>query len=177
MAQVKLNNLDIEKIQALVKETQENPETWKEMASSAWQARTQWVGGLQHSAYARDLPPTTLDEPELVAGGNRGMSPHETIMAAVGACVATGFVVQATARGVKIESLEVNVEGGLNLPVFFGLAEGNPGYDSMNVTVYANTDAAPEILQEIYDIAVNKSPVLNTVQRPVNVTTTLRAVD
>ena len=177
MTQVKLNNLDIEKIQALVKETQENPDKWKEMASSAWQARVQWVGGLQHSVFARDLPPTTLDEPRDIAGGDRGLSPHETIMGAVGSCIATGFVVQATARGVKIDSLEVNVEGGLNLPVFFGLAEGNPGYDSMNITVYAKTDASPEVLQEIYNIAVDKSPVLNTVKRPVNVSTTLRSVD
>ena len=177
MAQVKLNNLDIEKIQALVKETQENPEVWKELASSAWQARSQWVGGLQHSVYARELPPTTLDEPPEVAGGDKGISPHETIMGAVGACVATGFVVQATARGVKIDSLEVAVDGQLNLPVFFGLADGNPGYDSMDIKVYAKTDATPEVLQEIYDLAVSKSPVLNTVQRPVKTTTTLRSLD
>ena len=78
-------------------------------------------------------------------------------MSAVGACVATGFVAQATGRGVKVESLEVQVDGKLNLPVFFGLAEGNPGYDEMAVTVYAQTDAAPDVLQEIYDKAV--SPV------------------
>ena len=63
----------------------------------------------------------------------------------------------------------------LNLPVFFGLAEGNPGYDEMAVTVYAQTDAAPDVLQEIYDKAVGLSPVLNTVQRGAKITTTLAA--
>ena len=124
--------------------------------------------------FARQLAPTTFDEPAEVAGGDRGLSPHEAIMSAVGACVATGFVAQATGRGVKIESLEVQVDGKLNLPVFFGLAEGNPGYDEMSVTVYAQTDASSEVLQEIYDKAVSLSPVLNTVQRGAKVTTTLR---
>jgi uncharacterized OsmC-like protein len=177
MARVHLNGVDIEKIQALVKEMQDNPETYKEMASSGWKTRSQWVGGFQHSVYARELPPTTLDEPADIAGGDRGLSPHEAILSSVGACVATGFVAQATVRGVKVDSLEVSVDGSLNLPVFFGLAEGNPGYDSMNITVYAKTDASSEVLQEIYNIAVSKSPVLNTVQRPVNVNTTLRTVE
>ena len=175
MAQVRLNNLDIEKIQALVKEMQENPQTYQEMANSAWSTRIQWQGGFQHSAFARELPPTTFDEPTEVAGGDRGFSPHEAIMSAVGACVATGFVAQATARGVKIDSLEVQVDGKLNLPVFFGLAEGNPGYEQMELTVYAQTDATPEQLQEIYEKAVVLSPVLNSVQRGVKVNTTLRS--
>ncbi len=176
MARVRLNGVDIEKIQALVKDMQENPQTYREMASSAWNARVQWVGGFQHSVFARQLSPTTFDEPAEVAGGDRGLSPHEAIMSAVGACVATGFVAQATARGVKVESLEVQVDGKLNLPVFFGLAEGNPGYDEMDVTVYATTDAPANVLQEIYEKAVGLSPVLNTVQRPVKVNTRLRTV-
>ena len=61
------------------------------------------MGGLQHSVYARELPPTTLDEPPEVAGGDKGISPHETIMGAVGACVATGFVVQATAQSERVD--------------------------------------------------------------------------
>ncbi len=175
MAQVRLNNLDIEKIQALVKEMQENPQLYQDMANSGWNTRVQWQGGFQHSVFARELAPTTFDEPAEVAGGDRGLSPHEAVMSAVGACVATGFVAQATSRGVKVESLEVQVDGKLNLPVFFGLAEGNPGYDEMDVTVYAQTDAAPDVLQEIYDKAVGLSPVLNTVQRGAKITTTLRS--
>ena len=52
-------------------------------------------------------------DPADIAGGDRGLSPHEAIMGAVGACVATGFIVQATARSVKIDSLEVHVDGQL----------------------------------------------------------------
>ncbi len=177
MAKVMLNGVDIEKIQALVKDMKEKPEVMQQMASSSWNTRSQWVGGLEHTVYARELPPATLDEPKDIAGADKGLSPHEAILSSVGACIATGFVVQATARGVKVESLEVNVQGGLNLPVFFGLAEGNPGYDSMDITVYAKTDATPEVLQEIWKVAVDKSPVTNTVQRPVKVNTTLRTID
>ena len=176
MAQVKLNGVDIQKIEALVKDMQDNPDTYRDMANSPWNTRVQWMGGFQHSVYARQLAPTTFDEPAEIAGGDRGLSPHEAIMSSVGACVATGFVAQASARGVKVESLEVQVDGKLNLPVFFGLAEGNPGYDEMSITVYAQTDASPETLQEIYNKAVGLSPVLNTVQRPVKVNTTLRTI-
>jgi uncharacterized OsmC-like protein len=176
MATVMLNGVDIEKIQALVKEMQNDPKKMKEMANSSWRTRSQWVGGFQHTVYARELAPAILDEPRDIAGGDKGLSPHEAILSSVGACIATGFVAQATVRGVKVESLEVSVDGKLNLPVFFGLAEGNPGYDSMAVTVYAKTDASPEVLKEIWKNAVEKSPVTNTVQRPVKVTTTLRTV-
>ena len=157
MAQVRLNNLDIAKIQALVKEMQENPQLYQDMANSGWNTRVQWQGGFQHSVFARELAPTTFDEPAEVAGGDRGLSPHEAIMSAVGACVATGFVAQSTARGVKVESLEVQVDGKLNLPVFFGLAEGNPGYDEMAVTVYAQTDARPR--RSSGDLRQSRQPV------------------
>jgi uncharacterized OsmC-like protein len=177
MATVKLNGVDIEKIEALVKDMQENPETMNAMANSAWRTRSQWVGGFEHTVYARELPPATLDEPGDISGSDKGLSPHEAILSSVGACIATGFVAQASARGVKVESLEVSVDGNLNLPVFFGLADGNPGYDSMDVTVYAKTDAAPEVLDEIWKNAVDKSPVTNTVQRPTKVNTTLRTVE
>jgi uncharacterized OsmC-like protein len=175
MAQVNLNGVDIQKIEALVKDMQDNPKTYQDMANSAWNARAQWVGGFQHSVYARQLAPTTFDEPTDIAGGDKGLSPHEAVMGCVAACVATGFVAQASVRRVKVESLEVQADGKLNLPVFFGLAEGNPGYDEMTITVYAQTDATPDQLQEIYDKAVGLSPVLNTIQRPVKVNTVLRS--
>ena len=41
MAQVRLNNLDIEKIQALVKEMQDNPQLYQDMANSGWNTRVQ----------------------------------------------------------------------------------------------------------------------------------------
>ena len=82
MAQVRLNNLDIEKIQALVKEMQENPQLYQDMANSGWNTRVQWQGGFQHSVFARELAPTTFDEPAEVAGGDRGLSPHEAVMSA-----------------------------------------------------------------------------------------------
>ena len=40
MATVKLNGVDIEKIEALVKDMKENPETMKQMANSAWRTRS-----------------------------------------------------------------------------------------------------------------------------------------
>ncbi len=177
MERVNLNDVDMRRIKALVKGMKEDPEKRREMANSVWKTRLQWVGGFESVAFARELRPATLDEPDWLAGANRGFSPHEITLSALGASIATVFVANASALGVRLDSLELEVEGNLDLPVIFGLADGNPGYSNIGVKVFVESDAPPEVLQEIYQRAVSLSPVANTIRRPVNVTASLHYIE
>ena len=70
---------------------------------------------------------------------------------------------QASLREVTVHELEVAVEGTIDLPTFFGIREGNSGYQRLRVTLYVRCDAEGPLLDEIAYRAVNLSPVVNTV--------------
>lgn len=177
MAQPRLTNgLDVQMVQRLIKEMEEDPQKMEEMASSVWKTRLRWVAGFQSVAFARELSPITMDEPDWMAGENRGLSPHEALLAALGASLVAGFVANTSALGVTVDSLEVEVEGKLDLPAFYGIADGNPGYEDIRVKIFVESDTYPEVLEAIHNKVVKLCPVTDTLRRPVNVSTSLHIV-
>jgi uncharacterized OsmC-like protein len=59
-----------------------------------------------------------------VVPNDSGPAPTETLLAALGACLATTHTTKAAAQGVKVDGLEVLLEGRLDLQGLFGLAPG-----------------------------------------------------
>src|SRR5207247_10509615 len=130
--------------------------------------------GLRSQACARDVASQACDEAGWLGGKSRAMAASEAVLGAIGGCIATGFAANAALREVAIHELEIEVEGTINLPSFFGILDGNPGYTRIQVTIYARCDADPKLLDEIAFRAVQLSPVVNTVKNPVDVQYTLR---
>lgn len=51
---------------------------------------------------------------------------------ALASCIAVGFVYNAAARGIEVRSLELDVEGELDLRGFLGLSDQvRPGYQNI----------------------------------------------
>jgi uncharacterized OsmC-like protein len=50
------------------------------------------------------------DEPISYLGSNIVPNPVETILAALGSCLAIGFAYNAAARGINLESLDISLE-------------------------------------------------------------------
>jgi len=94
----------------------------------------------------------------------------EYAIGALGACWITGFAANASARGIKIKNLEVDLAGDIDLRGFFGLSDKvNPGYDSIKAKIRLEADAPKEKLQELYQHVLKTSPVGCTLSRPVNI--------
>lgn len=166
--ELELNGVDLETLTEQMAEVDRDPERRDELAEYTRSCRVRWLNSFHSQAYTRDVPPNEFDEPEWLGGTNQAMAASEAVLGAIGGCIATGFAANASVRDVEINELEVDVEGEVDLPSFFGLRDGNPGHEEMSVTIYADCDADDDLLEEIAYRAVDLSPVVNTVRNPVD---------
>lgn len=161
-----LNDVNIEAVAGLANKIQERPE----VAASQWRARVTWDGGFRSSVTVRDFDPVGSDEPTALGGTDTAANPVEQLLGALGNCLAVGYAANATAAGVEIKGLSIELEGDLNLATFLGLnAEGNAGYEGIRVQVHLESDANDEAIASLHETVVGTSPVGHTLQRPVPV--------
>lgn len=163
------NGVDLRTVVRLAEAMDSDARHAEELSRYSRSARVRWVQGFHSRAFVRDVPPHDYDEPDWLGGSNAAMAASEAILGAVGGCVAVGFAANASLRDVTIRELEVEVEGTIDLPSFFGLREGNPGYQSLRMTLFVDCDADDALLQEIVHRAVDLSPVVNTMRNAVDV--------
>jgi len=171
-----LNGVDVTTVVNLAARMDTDPEAARELSAYARRVRVRWVSGFHSQAYTRDAPPHAYDEPEWLGGTNRAMAASEALLGAIGGCIAVGFAANASLREVPVHELEVEVEGTIDLPSFFGIRDGNPGYTQIRVTIFTRCDAPQALLDEIAYRAVQLSPVANTVRRPVDVQYAVRTI-
>ena len=160
-----LNDVDINSVASLAGKIQEEPE----VADTKWSAQVKWKGGFRSEATIRDFQPTTSDEPPSLGGTNTGPNPVEQVLAALGNCLAVGYAANATAAGIEIKDLSIDLEGDVDLHTFLGLAQGNAGYSGITVKVNIDCDASPADLEALHDKVTNTSPVGHTLSRAVPV--------
>ncbi len=160
-----LNDVDIGSVASLAAKIQEQPD----VAATKWNAEVKWKGGFRSEASIRDFDTTPSDEPDQLGGTNTGPNPVEQVLGALGNCLAVGYAANATAAGIKINDLTIEVEGDLDLHTFLGLTEGNAGFETISVMVRLDSDASPEAIQELHDKVTKTSPVGHTLSRAVPV--------
>lgn len=115
------------------------------------------------------------DEPPVLLGTDRAANPVEHLLHALAACVTTSMVYHAAARGIRIEEVESQVEGDIDLRGFLGLDESVPrGYRNIRMAFRIKADAPEEQLEEIVRLGPTFSPVFDTVARPVTVAVSLK---
>jgi uncharacterized OsmC-like protein len=177
-----LNGWDVDAMNEAVEGVKEEPESGR----LTWRSRVRWDRGFGLDVRTREIEqlgdvverPFTLrgDHPPELLGGNTGPTAIELLMGALGSCMAGTFAAQATARGVEVESLEVDVSADMDLNGFFGLQPVDAGVSDVDLVFRVRADASPEVLQEIADAARAHSPVFDSVTRPVGVETAVRKV-
>jgi uncharacterized OsmC-like protein len=162
-----LNGIDVEGLRGALKTVGAQPEA----ARARKQARIRWLDRLKFRAYVRNHQ-FEVDEPTQLAGDNANPTSMEYVLGALGTCLATGFVFNATQRGIAITNLEVALESTQeNYLVFLGLdAERHPGFDHVTAKLYVQADADPAALRELWEHTVRTSPVGNSLTRTVTVT-------
>ncbi|MEA2609241.1 MAG: hypothetical protein QOJ75_1484 [Chloroflexota bacterium] len=138
-------------------------------------ANVHWRGGFRNEIRVRDLPPTYADEPAVLGGTDTAANPVEQVLGALGSCLAIGYTAGATARGITIEDLRIELSGTIDLPVFFGLKDGHAGYEDIDVTVHLRSDADPTVVAALHADVIRTSPVGHSLQRPARVNVELVA--
>jgi uncharacterized OsmC-like protein len=94
----------------------------------------------------------------------------EFLLHALSGCVTTTFVLHATARGIRIDSIATEMEGDIDLRGLLGLDDHvSPGYEQIRVRMDIKADCSDEELDALLAYTQEHSPVCNTVCRPVPV--------
>jgi len=166
------NGVDVEKLAEIVKAVAEDPKK----AQVKFMANTKWVSGACSETKIRDFE-IECDEPPVLLGTNKAPNPVETILAALGSCLAVGFAYSAAARGINLESLDISLEGALDLRGFLGVSDDvRPGYQNIKITCRIKSDASEEKLSELYEHVLRTSPVRDIIQNSEPLTIKLEKI-
>ena len=158
--------IDKNGLNTLIAKGKENPEAIKTL-----KCKTVAEGRFRHANYIRDLDPYIVDEPPGLLGDDTAPNPSEASLAALGSCVAVGLHANAVHRGININSLEVELEGDLNITAVWGtgdVSEKPVGFTDVRIKVKLDADCPQETIDELIRHVCDWSPMFNTFRRPVN---------
>ena len=170
-----INGVDTDRLGQTIQAIQQNPD----LGTSQFRAVNRWISGGHNrstiqSFYSAGQEDTTrtkpfildADEQPVLLGQDQGANPVEHVLHALAACLTTGLVYHAAARGIRVESVESKLEGDLDLRGFLGISDTvRRGFKHIRVNFTVKSDATAEQLEEltkfspVYDIVSNPVPV------------------
>lgn len=173
-----VNGVAVDQLAEKAAALKENPD----LASFKFHAKNQWVNCGQNETTIetfygvgeehRHATPfaLTADEPPVLLGGDEGPNPVEYLLTALVSCLTSSLVYHAAIRGIRVERVESEIEGDLDVRGFMGLEKDVPkGYKNIRVTFRVTSDASPEKLKE----CAGFSPVFHTLTEGVDVDLTI----
>lgn len=164
-----LNSVNFAAVGDLVSAIQEEPNK----ADTIWKSTVDWKGGFRSEARSRDFDPIRSDEPIGLGGEDTAPNPVEQVLGAFGNCLAVGYAANATAAGIELKDLRIELEGDLDLHAFLGLRDGHAGFDSIKAKVSIEADAPLNEIEELHRKVVSSSPVGHTLQEAIPLTVEL----
>jgi uncharacterized OsmC-like protein len=154
-----------------------------ELGQFQFRATNRWINGAHNRSTIKDFygagsdqirdAAFTVDagEPAVLLGTDTGPNPAEYLLHALAACLTTSLVYVASARGVRLESVESTLEGNMDARGALGLTdEVRNGFTDIKVSFKVKADATPEKIQELIDRAQARSAVFDMVSHGVPVT-------
>jgi len=179
ITQTSLNGVNVEQLVETINAIKDQPE----IAKFKFRATNQWVegghsrtkiqsfyGALQEDTSRSESFVLDGDEPPVLLGENRGPNAVEAVLHALASCLSVGFIYNAAAQDIKVEKMEMKMEGDIDLHGFLGLSDNiRPGYENIRLTYKVKADATDEKLTELCEYVQKTSPVLDIIRNPVNV--------
>jgi uncharacterized OsmC-like protein len=112
-----------------------------------------------------------FDFPPQFSGEGKGPTVCEACMSSLGACITQTIVVHATARGINLDSITINLEGNVDLRGFTGISgEVRPGAQGFKADIQIkSTTASKEQINELHEIGKKLSPAFDTLTNGTSV--------
>ena len=138
-------------------------------ALATFSANSRQVEGLRSETKIRQFS-LTIDEPPNLGGTDTGPNPVELVLAALATCQEITYRAYATALGIPLESVSVNLEGSLDLRGFFAVKDGvRSGFNDVRGVVNLKSSASASDLAKLKDVVDAHCPVLDILREPVPV--------
>jgi uncharacterized OsmC-like protein len=179
----RVNGLDVDALIDVVRQIEADPAKGKVVfrVSSAWMGQTRsratvesyTIGGQEVSRRFE----IDVDEPLELLGENSAPNPQEMLMTALNACIMVGYVAGAAVKGIRLESVEIETMGELDLRGFLGIDDQvPPGYQTLRYTVRIKGSGTPEQFREIHQTVMRTSPNYFNIARPISIDARLEVV-
>jgi len=178
-----INGVNVDQLVATVDAIKQNPD----LARFQFRAHNEWLDGghsrtIIQGFYGAGQEDTSRtkpfilegDEPPVLLGTNAGANAVEAVLHGLASCLAVGFIYNAAAQGINVESLSFDIEGDLDLRAFLGLSDDvRPGYESIRLVYRVKSNAPREKLEALCEYVQKTSPVLDIIRNPVPVSFSL----
>jgi uncharacterized OsmC-like protein len=105
--------------------------------------------------------------------GGAGLGPDVGVLAraALGSCLAQGYVIWAARLDTPLDSVEVVVEADYDARGMFGVDDAvPPGWGAVRYTAFISSPAPDDRVRELVETADRHSPVLDDFRRALSVT-------
>lgn len=107
----------------------------------------------------------TSDLSEKAAGHGEGPDPGVLARAALGSCLAMGYVMWGAYRGVPLASVEVEIQADFDAGAQYGLGDSPPGYTEVRYNVSIQSTAPEADVMRIVEEAEANSPYFDVFTR------------
>jgi uncharacterized OsmC-like protein len=169
----RINGIDTDKLSHIAASA-----TSPEAGAASFAADTTWDGGFQSTSQftqwtfgGHAIPRNatlTLNTPKQMGGSDTSPTPLEAYLAALNACLVVGLVLQCSARGIEIRSLQVRSNGAVDARSFLSADPSiKPGYPKVTCAFMIDADTDDDTLREVFDLVLSTSPNHENVTGPV----------
>jgi uncharacterized OsmC-like protein len=169
-----LNGVNVTRLEQTIDAIRQTPE----LAHFKFRARNQWDQGIHTVATISDFYGTCqelehkapfvldADEPTVLLGGDTGAGAAEYVLAGLSACLTGTLAYHASARGLKLEDIQSEYEGDVDLRGFLDLdPKVRNGFREIRVKFKVKGDLDEATVREL----LSKSPVYDTLANPVSI--------
>jgi uncharacterized OsmC-like protein len=115
------------------------------------------------------------DEPNEVLGSDAGISPAETLISSLAACLTVGYAANAAALGIDLDALSFEITGKGSLEGFMNIGDARPGLSDLSIRTTIKSSAPAEKLRELHDYVNAHSPIWDTISNPVQISSEIVA--
>jgi uncharacterized OsmC-like protein len=179
MAQTKtgtVNGIDTDALKQVVSDVAQDPSKGivRFQVKSAWQGQTRSRATVE-SYHLGDQEikrhfTIDVDEPFELLGENTAPNPQEMLMTALNACIMVGYVAGAAMKGIRLDKVEIETTGQLDLRGFLGIDPAvPPGYETIRYTVTIKGDGGEAAFREIHETVMRTSPNYFNLARPIRI--------
>ena len=180
IAREKLNGIDTEALKQVMGQISEDPSlgkvkfqvttTWKGTTKSETVIQGYEIGGQE----VKRIHTFVIDEPNELLGEDTSANPQEYLMGAMNACILNTYVIAAAMKGIKLEKVEMETEGELDLRGFLGLDKNIiPGYKELKYKVRLKGNGTPEQYEEVHKTVIATSPNYYNISKAIELNTKL----
>lgn len=171
-----LNGIDLDGLQqytALISQKEEE-------AISSYGITAKWQGGVKSQIATHNQTigskeivkdfKFVIGEPKELLGDDSFPTPQDFLLGGLAGCMMVGFVIGATQKGIKLESVELKIEGDLNLRGFLNVDKKAPiGFAEMHFKFDVKGNGTQNDYDKIIKDVQNFSPNYRTITDKVKV--------